>query len=59
MVSLLTDHFPVIAAQARTNVRIKRHPRAGALLSGINVIPAQAGIYKPVTNGIMDTRLRV
>ena len=32
-------------------------PRGNALLSEINVIPAQAGIYKPVSNGIMDTCL--
>ncbi len=32
--------------------------RGSALLFEINVIPAQAGIYKPVSNGIMDTRLR-
>ena len=34
-----------------------RHSRVGALLSGINVILVQTGIYQPVTNGIMDTRL--
>ena len=30
----------------------------GTLLSGINVFPAKVEIYKPVSNGIMDTRLR-
>ncbi len=29
-----------------------------SILSGLNVIPAQAGIYKPVSSSIMDTRLR-
>ena len=38
--------------------RLIRQSRVNALLSGINVILAKAGIHKPVATGIMDTRLR-
>ena len=34
------------------------HSRENARLSGINVIPAKAGIHNPVSDGIMDPRIR-
>ena len=41
-----------------TTGRLRRHSRVNALLSGINVILANAGIHNPVATGIMDTRVR-
>ena len=41
-----------------TIARFIRQSRVNALLSGINVILAKAGIHNPVATGIMDTRFR-
>jgi hypothetical protein len=38
--------------------RTIRYSRVCALTVQISVIPAQAGIYNPVSAGILDTRLR-
>ena len=43
--------------EAHTTPVVNVIPDVDALLSGTNVIPVKTGIYKPVTNGIMDTRI--
>jgi len=51
---LLRKHY----LSAPNTICLERHSREDAPLPGTNVIPAQAGIHNPVSDGIMDPRMR-